>query len=188
MKNYVKIGTIAGMVTALLALCITFVVAGTPAAGKGSETVLQVANLSCGACAKHIEGELRKHKGMEGMSTDIAAGLITIKHTAELTPERLAELVTATGYPATVAPAGKAADQTGAATKQGCKGCTPKDSGTQKCDPKNCDPKNCDPKNCDPKNCDKKNCNVKNCDTKNREIKGCDKKGCKLPAPAPEKS
>lgn len=183
MKNYVKIGTIAGMVTTLLALCVTFVVAGTPAAGKGNETVLQVANLSCGACAKNIEGELRKHKGMEGMSTDIAAGLITIKHTAELPPERLAELVTAAGYPATVAPVGTATGQTGAGANQGCKGCTPKDSGTQRCNTKNCAPKNCDPKNCDVKNCD-----VKNCDPKNRTIMGCDKKGCKLPAPAPEKS
>ncbi len=181
MKNYVKIGTIAGMITALLALCITFVVAGTPAAGKGNETVLQVANLSCGACAKNIEGELRKHKGMKGMSTDIAAGLITIKHTAELPPERLAELVTAAGYPATVAPVGTATVQTGAGTNQGCKGCTPKGNGTQKCNTRNCDPKNCDPKNCDTKNCDPKNCDVKNCDPKNREIKGCDKKGCKLP-------
>lgn len=180
MKNKAKISIIAGMATALLALCITFVVAATtnPTAGNVGETVLQVSNLSCGACAKHIEGELRKHKGMEGMSTDIAAGQITIKHTAELPPERLAELVTAAGYPAKVAPAGTAADQAVATAGPGCKGCAPKDSGA----------KNCNTKNCDPKNCDKKNCDVKNCDQKNCATKGFDKKGCRLPTPAPEKS
>lgn len=127
MKNKLKIGMITGMAAALLALGITFVVAGTPAptAATAGETVLQVANLSCGACAKNIEAELRKHKGMQAMTTDIATGLITIKHTAELTPQRLAELVTGAGYPAKVASTGGAANQAGAGTP-GCRGCGPK--------------------------------------------------------------
>lgn len=168
MKSRVKTGIIAAVTAALLALSITFVVAG-----NSSETVLQVANLSCGSCAKNIEKELRKHKGMEGMSADIASGRITIRHTAELTPEQLAELVSAAGYPAELAPAETTAKPGAAATKPGCKGCDPKDSAAGKCNTKNCAGKNCNGKNCDKKNCDPKNCDGKN----------CDKKGCKLPAP-----
>jgi len=184
MKNKVKIGVIAGIAAALLALTITFVVAGVPArtADNGGETVLQVANLSCGACLNHIETELRKNKGMEGMTSDLAAGLITIKHTAELTPERLAELVTGVGYPAKVVPGKGAAEQSEVATMPGCKGCAPKDVAASKCNTKNCDGKNCNGKNCDKKNCDPKNCDGKNCEKKNCDPKGCDKKGCKLPA------
>lgn len=179
MKNNAKIGVIAGMVSALLALCITFVVAGTstPTAGNGKETVLQVSNLSCGACSKYIESELRKHKGMEGMSTDIANGLITIKHTADLTPEQLAGLVSAAGYPAKLAPTAASTGQNETAAKPGCKGCNPKDNDVKKCNIKNCDVKNCDTKNCDKKNCDGKNCNQKG------DKNGCNKKGCRLPAP-----
>lgn len=129
MKSKFKLGMIAGLAAAMLALCITFVVAGTPGitTGKGKETVLQVANLSCGACLKTIETDLRKHKGMLSMTSDLAGGLITVKHTAELTPMRLAELVTAAGYPAKVAPAGAAAKQADAAAgTPGCRGCGPK--------------------------------------------------------------
>lgn len=128
MKNKFKIGMIAGVVAALLTLSITFVVAGVPSRSpdSGSETVLQVANLSCGACLKNIETELRKHKGMLGMTSDLATGLITVKHTAELTQERLAELVTAAGYPAKVAPAVGATSPTDTAGNPGCKGCGPK--------------------------------------------------------------
>lgn len=127
MKSKFKLGMIAGLAAALLALCITLVVAATSTNGKGQQTVLQVANLSCGACLKTIETDLRKHKGMLSMTSDLAGGLITIKHTAELTPTRLAELVTAAGYPAKVAPAGAASKQADAAAgTPGCRGCGPK--------------------------------------------------------------
>lgn len=126
--NKIKLGLIAGVAAALLALSITFVGAGTPApaAGTTGETVLQVSNLSCGACLKHIETELRKNKGMVGMTSDLATGMITIKHTGDLTPERLAELVTGAGYPAKVVPASSAANSTGAAGTPGCRNCGPK--------------------------------------------------------------
>lgn len=128
MKDKVKIGLIAGLAAALLALTITFVGAGATGrtGASGNETVLQVSRLSCGACLKTIEDELRKHKGMLGMNADLATGLVTVKHTAELSPERLAELVTAAGYPATVAPPATAANQAGAAGSPGCRGCGPK--------------------------------------------------------------
>ncbi|NTV13241.1 MAG: heavy-metal-associated domain-containing protein [Desulfobulbaceae bacterium] len=197
MKDKLKIGIIAAVTAALLGLTINFVVAGNV-----SETVLQVSNLSCGACAKNIEKELRKHKGMEGMNADIATGQITIKHTAELTPDQLAELVSGVGYPAKLAPAGTA-EQAATASNPGCKGCLTKDNAAKNCaskncdvkncdkkncDVKNCDKKNCDKKNCDVKNCDKKNCDGKNCDSKNCAARSCDKKGCKLATPSPEKN
>lgn len=130
MKDKLKIGLIAGLAAALLALTINFVGAGGPgrsgASGGGTETVLQVANLSCGACLKTIEDELRKHKGMLGMSADLGSGLVTVRHTADLTPARLAELVSAAGYPAKVAPATAAASQAGATGGAGCRGCGPR--------------------------------------------------------------
>lgn len=127
MKDKKKIGIIAGVTAAILAFTITFVVAGVPVrtADSGAETVLQVANLSCGACLKVIENELRKNKGMLGMTSDLASGLITIKHTSQLTPERLAQLVTGAGYPAKVVPAEIAANKAGAAGGAGCRGCGP---------------------------------------------------------------
>lgn len=128
MKDKMKTGVIAAATAALLALTITFVMAGDPGrtGGKAGETVLQVANLSCGACLNTIENELRKNKGMLGMTSDLANGLITIKHTAELSPERLAELVSGTGYPAKVATSETPTIQAGATGTAGCRGCGPR--------------------------------------------------------------
>ncbi|HSH13361.1 MAG TPA: heavy metal-associated domain-containing protein [Desulfurivibrionaceae bacterium] len=128
MKDKMKTGLIAAVTAALLALTITFVMAGGigRSGGNGGETVLQVSNLSCGACLKTIEGELRKNKGMLGMTADLATGLVTIKHTAELSPERLAELVSSAGYPAKVAAPSTATNQATAGGLPGCRGCGPK--------------------------------------------------------------
>ncbi len=108
MKSKAMIGVISGVAAILVALSITFVVAGNRriAAGDVSETTLQVSNLSCGSCLQTIESELRKYPGTVGMTADLATGLVTVKHTAELSGERLAELVTQVGYPARVAAAG----------------------------------------------------------------------------------
>jgi copper chaperone CopZ len=107
MKSKAKIGVISGVAAILVALSITFVVAGNRLGitGEVSETTLQVSNLSCGSCLYTIESELRKYPGMVGMTADLASGLITVKHTAELAPDRLAELVTEAGYPARLAAA-----------------------------------------------------------------------------------
>lgn len=191
MRTHAKTGIIAALTAALLALTFTFVMAGksAPAAGNSGETVLQVSNLSCGACAKNIESELRKHQGLQSMSTDLATGRVTIRHTAELTSEQLAKLVTDVGYPATIAASEVAAGQTGT---PGCRGCVTKEKEVKNCNAKNCtakecDPKKCDGKNCDPKNCEVKNCTAKDCAVKKSEARGCTPKGCKLPAPAAEK-
>lgn len=128
MKEKIKPGIIAAVTAALLALTITFVMAGGSGrtGGKAGETVLQVSNLSCGACLNTIENELRKNKGMLGMTSDLANGLITIRHTADLSPERLAELVSGAGYPAKVATSATANNQAAAAGTAGCRGCGPK--------------------------------------------------------------
>lgn len=130
MKSKAKIGVISGVAAILLALSITFVVAGNSRVAKGdaTETTLQVANLSCGSCLYTIEGELRKYPGMVGMTADLASGLVTVRHTAELTPERLAQLVTQAGYPAQVAAAGAGAPvAAGGAGGFGCgRGCGPR--------------------------------------------------------------
>jgi copper chaperone CopZ len=132
MKSKAKFGVISGVVAILVALGISFVVAGNGRAAKGEvdETILRVSNLSCGSCLYTIESELRKYPGMVGMKADLATGLVTVRHTAELPPERLVELVTEVGYPAQVAAAGTAnvpAAGPGAAGAYGCgRGCGPR--------------------------------------------------------------
>jgi hypothetical protein len=67
---------------------------------------------------------------MLGMTADLGTGLVTVKHTAELSGERLAQLVTGVGYPAKVAAAGEAGAvpaNPGNAGGYGCgRGCGPR--------------------------------------------------------------
>jgi hypothetical protein len=58
------------------------------------------------------------------MTADLGRGLITVRHTAELSAARLAELVTEVGYPARVAEA--AAVDASATRPGGCGGCGPR--------------------------------------------------------------
>jgi copper chaperone CopZ len=125
MKSKAKIGVISGISAILVALSITFVVAGNRLGVKSDvdETTLQVSNLVCSSCLYNIESELRKYPGMVGMTADLATGLVTVKHTAELSAERLAELVTAAGYPAKLAEAGIAGAPVTGPANAGAYGC-----------------------------------------------------------------
>lgn len=105
MQGKVKIGVMAGIVTVMLALAVTLVTVGGAAwsGGEVSETVLQVNRIACGACLKNIEGGLLANKGVLAVSGDVGRGLVTVRHTAEITPAQLAALITQAGYPAQLA-------------------------------------------------------------------------------------
>ncbi|HIJ78988.1 MAG: heavy-metal-associated domain-containing protein [Desulfobulbaceae bacterium] len=72
-------------------------------ASATTETTLKVANLSCASCLYAIQTELAESDGMVSMEAkDFRQGLITISHQPPLTSERLAEMISAIGYPAEV--------------------------------------------------------------------------------------
>ncbi len=75
--------------------------AGEPGARIG-RTTLKVEKLSCGACLRVIDAELRKIPGILGLTADFAAGRVTVDHDLEVTPVAVAKAVTACGYPARV--------------------------------------------------------------------------------------
>jgi copper chaperone CopZ len=103
------------------------------------ETTLQVARLSCSSCLATIEGELRKFDGMLAMRSDLSRGLVTVSHTGAFTPEKIAEVVTAAGYPARlVADSGVNVPATGASGGSGCgSGCGPGGCGRTFAPPEN---------------------------------------------------
>ena len=133
MQGKTKFGVIIGAIAIVAVLSISFVAAkNSRAVNKdGLETTLQVSRLSCGSCLATIEGELRKFDGMLGMRADLARGLVTVSHTEAFTPEKIAEVVTAAGYPAKlvdVADSAASVPATGAVGGSGCgsgRGCGP---------------------------------------------------------------
>jgi copper chaperone CopZ len=133
MQGKTKFGVIAGAIAIVAVLSISFVAAKNDRAvnKNGLETTLQVSRLSCGSCLATIEGELRKFDGMLGMRADLSQGLVTVSHTEVFTPEKIAEVVTAAGYPAKlvdVADSGARVPETGVFGGSGCgggRGCGP---------------------------------------------------------------
>lgn len=131
MQGKTGLGVIVGAIAIVVVLSISFVAAKNDSTVEqgGLETTLQVSRLSCGSCLATIEGELRKFDGMLGMRADLARGLVTVRHTEVLAPAKIAEVVTAAGYPAElVADAGAKVPATGVASGSGCgsgRGCGP---------------------------------------------------------------
>lgn len=105
MLRKTKIGVVVGVLTIVVVLTISFVAAKNykSVTRNGLETTLQVSRLSCGSCLATIESELRKFDGMLGMSADLGRGLITVNHTEDFAPEKIAEVISAAGYPAELA-------------------------------------------------------------------------------------
>ncbi len=133
MQGKTKFGVIIGTIAIVAVLSISFVAAKNDRAVNkdGLETTLQVSRLSCGSCLATIEDELRKFDGMLGMRADLSRGLVTVVHTEVFTPEKIAAVVTAAGYPAElvdVADSGAKVPATGAVGGSGCgsgRGCGP---------------------------------------------------------------
>jgi len=66
---------------------------------------LQVSGLNCGSCVGRVEAALQKAQGVVGVSVNLASETAMVDYDATTTPARLADVVTAAGYPATVASA-----------------------------------------------------------------------------------
>jgi copper chaperone CopZ len=77
------------------------VLAGEPDARFG-RTTLKVDKLSCGACLRVIDAELRKVPEILGLTADFASGQVTVDHDFAITPVAVAGVVSACGYPARV--------------------------------------------------------------------------------------
>lgn len=125
MKGKNRFVILVGLLTIGAVLSVAFVAAKNDdgSNGKGLETTLQVSRLSCGSCLATIEGELRKFEGMLGMRADLSQGLVTVSHTEDFLPEKIAEVVTAAGYPAElVADSGVKVPTDGAPSRSGCGG------------------------------------------------------------------
>lgn len=67
-----------------------------------SRTTVVVEHITCGACLRVIDAELRKVPGILGMAADLPARLVTVDHDPELPPAEVAAAITAAGYPAKV--------------------------------------------------------------------------------------
>jgi copper chaperone CopZ len=142
MKGKTKIGVLVGVLAVAIIMSISYVAAKNSKDGSAiadntkdlTETTLQVSNLSCGSCLSNIEAELSKSAGMAGMSADLGKGLVAIRHTDELSPEKIASIITGIGYPAKVlvsqASNTKAPSVLGdPRAASGCSGCGPRGCG-----------------------------------------------------------
>ena len=142
MKGKTKVGLLAGTLAVVLIMSISYVAAKS--SGKDpvaivdtrdlTETVLQVSNLSCGSCLNNIEVELSKSAGMVGMNADLGKGLVAVKHTDELSADKIALAISGIGYPAKVLASKASNSQTPPALGNsrgsgGCGGCGPRGCG-----------------------------------------------------------
>jgi copper chaperone CopZ len=80
----------------------TAVLAGAPPNARIGRTTLAVEKLTCGACLRVIDAELRKVPGVLGMAADLAAGQVAVDHALAVTPAEVAAMITSCGYPARV--------------------------------------------------------------------------------------
>ncbi|NTV13242.1 MAG: heavy-metal-associated domain-containing protein [Desulfobulbaceae bacterium] len=89
----------------LLFLLLTITLAGgrlLAAEEVVSRTALAVDHITCGACLRVIDAELRKVPGILGMTSDLPSRRVTVDHDPEVSPAEVAAAITAAGYPAQV--------------------------------------------------------------------------------------
>jgi len=72
-------------------------------AEESHRTFFKVDNLSCGACISKINAKLKTFKGYISLLVNLDQGLVAVDHTQNLTDGKIAEAITAHGYPALVA-------------------------------------------------------------------------------------
>ena len=66
---------------------------------------LQVSGLSCGSCVGRVEAALQKAPGVVAVTVNLASETAMVTYDDTTNPDRLAQVVTSAGYPATVASA-----------------------------------------------------------------------------------
>lgn len=96
-------GWVTGAVLLVVLLGLTLTGGRLRAAeGVVSRTTLAVERITCGACLRVIDAELRKVPGILGMTADLATNRVTVDHDPALTAAEVAAKVTGAGYPARV--------------------------------------------------------------------------------------
>ena len=78
----------------------------SPEADQGSRVtkraILQVQNLTCGACFSTINAALQPMAGFSGMGANLLRGLVAVDFTAPLTSGAIEDAISRLGYPATL--------------------------------------------------------------------------------------
>ncbi len=62
-------------------------------------TILQASQMTCQGCVNAASAALRKIPGVEEASVDLASQKVTVKHSADVPREKLAEALTKAGFP-----------------------------------------------------------------------------------------
>lgn len=93
---------LAGLLVLFLLLGLRTGVPAGAAEELVSRTTLAVEHVTCGACLRVIDAELRKVPGILGMDADLPLRLVMVAHDPEVTPAEVAAAITAAGYPARV--------------------------------------------------------------------------------------
>jgi len=78
-----------------------------PVQGDVVTSVYRVENLACTSCLVAIGGELQRLPGTIGLEADFSTQVVFVDHQADLDGERIAEKMTAAGYPARLVGSGK---------------------------------------------------------------------------------
>jgi len=65
-----------------------------------TETKFSVPGIVCGGCANGIKKALDKVSGIENVEVDVAAKIVTVEHTEEVSREKLADVLDDAGFAA----------------------------------------------------------------------------------------
>jgi len=65
-----------------------------------TETKFSVPGIVCGGCASGIKKVLDKVSGIEKVEVDVAAKIVTVEHTEEVSREKLADVLDDAGFTA----------------------------------------------------------------------------------------
>jgi copper chaperone CopZ len=88
----------------LICLLTIFILFPEPAAARQiMKTTFDVANLSCGSCLSRIYATIGKLDGFVAMEGDIQGRRVSVLHRESLDNLKIADAITAIGYPAEVA-------------------------------------------------------------------------------------
>ncbi len=67
-----------------------------------TETKFTVPTIVCGGCANGIKNALGKVSGINKVDVDVSKKVVTVEHDAQISPEKLADVLDDAGFPAEV--------------------------------------------------------------------------------------
>lgn len=68
------------------------------------KTILQVEGMTCASCAGTIERALEVLPGIRSVNVDLLGHKVTVIHSSEINSQTIQEIITESGYPATISP------------------------------------------------------------------------------------